>query len=42
MMVRHYLGDLGVDTKALLRSIIKKQDIRMWDGFGWLRIGMTW
>jgi hypothetical protein len=40
MMVRHYLGDLGAGTKALLRSIIKKRDIRMWDGFSWLRIGM--
>jgi len=41
-MVRDYLGDLAVGAKALLRSIIKKRDIRIWDGFSWLRIGMIW
>jgi hypothetical protein len=33
MTGRHYLGDLGIGRKALLRSILKKQDISMWDGF---------
>jgi hypothetical protein len=31
------LGDLGIDGKILLKQILKKQDVRVWIGFMWLR-----
>jgi hypothetical protein len=36
--VEFLLGDLDVDSVEILKSILKKQDIRMWTGFTWLRI----
>jgi len=35
------LGDLDVDGEILLRRILKKQHMSMWNGFVWYRIGIS-
>jgi hypothetical protein len=34
----HYLGDLSIGERIILKFILKKQDVRVWTGFIWLRI----
>jgi hypothetical protein len=34
---RDHLGHIGVDGKIILKSIIKKYDVRVWTGFNWVR-----
>jgi len=36
---RDHLGDPGVDGRIILRWIFRKQDVRVWTGSSWLRIG---
>jgi hypothetical protein len=36
---RYHLGDTGVDWRIILRWILRKRDVRVWTGSGWLRIG---
>ena len=31
--------DQGVDGRIILRSILRKWDVRAWTGLSWLRIG---
>jgi hypothetical protein len=38
LKVRDYLEVLSVDTKILLKWILKKQGVSKWTGFIWLRI----
>jgi hypothetical protein len=38
---KDHLGDPGVHGKKILIWIINKQDIRVWTGFIWLRIGCS-
>jgi hypothetical protein len=35
------LEGLGVDGTTLLKWILHKWDVRMWPGFGWLRMGFS-
>ena len=34
-----HLGDVGVDGRVILKSILKKSFARTWIGLVWLRIG---
>jgi hypothetical protein len=36
------LEELGIDGRIILKwKELRKQDVRMWTGFVWLRIGST-
>jgi len=35
-----YLGDLGIDEKKL-KHTLKKQGLKAWTGFNWLRIRLS-
>jgi hypothetical protein len=35
------LGDIGVDGRIVLKRIVKKQGVKMWPGFVWIRIGFS-
>jgi hypothetical protein len=35
------LGDLGMDGKVILSSILMKQGGAMWTGLNWLKIGTS-
>jgi hypothetical protein len=35
ILIRDHLEDLGIDG----RTVLRKQDERLWTGFMWLRIG---
>jgi hypothetical protein len=35
---RDHRGDPGVDGRIILRGILKKYDVGLWTGLGWLRI----
>jgi hypothetical protein len=35
---RDHWGDLGVEEKIILRWILRKLDVGVWTGLGWLRI----
>jgi hypothetical protein len=34
---RDHLGDLGIEGRIIVKLILKKQDVRVWIGFRWLR-----
>jgi hypothetical protein len=36
---KSHLKDLGVDRWIILKYIFMRQDVRLWVGFSWLRIG---
>jgi hypothetical protein len=36
---RDHLGDTGVNGMIILRWIFRKQDLGLWTGSSWLRIG---
>lgn len=36
---RDNLRDLGVDVRMILKCILKKESLRMWDGFSQFRMG---
>ena len=36
---RDRLGDLGIDVRIILRWILRKWDVGVWTGLGWLKIG---
>jgi hypothetical protein len=35
---RDHWGDPGVDGRIILISIFRKWNVRVWNGFSWLRI----
>jgi hypothetical protein len=35
---RDHLGDLSIDGKKILTLILKKECMRIWNGFNWLRV----
>jgi hypothetical protein len=37
MKGRHHLRDLGIDGRVKLKSMLKKQDVRLWTGVVWSR-----
>jgi hypothetical protein len=38
MKGKGHLGKLGVDDRIILKCILKKQSVRIWTGFNWLKI----
>jgi len=36
---RDHLGDTGVGGRIILRCFFRKQDVGVWTGSSWLRIG---
>jgi hypothetical protein len=36
---RDHFGDPDIDGKIILRWNFRKWDVKVWTGFGWLRIG---
>jgi hypothetical protein len=38
---RYHLGDPGVDSRIILRWILRKCDVGIWTGSIWLRIGIA-
>jgi hypothetical protein len=38
---RGNMEDLVIDGRMILRRILQKQDVRVWTGFVWLRIGIS-
>jgi hypothetical protein len=36
---RNYFGDTGIDGKIILKSILQKQDERVWIALNWVSIG---
>jgi hypothetical protein len=40
-MWRDHLGELYVDSRMILKGILKKYNLRVWTGFIWLRIGSS-
>jgi hypothetical protein len=34
--VINYIGDLGIDGNIIIKRILKKQDVKMWNRFKWL------
>jgi hypothetical protein len=38
---RHHLGDLDKKGRTILKWVLKKHGVRMWNGFNWLRIGSS-
>jgi hypothetical protein len=39
LMERDHFEDAGVDGKIILRRIFRKEDVGVWSGSSWLRIG---
>jgi hypothetical protein len=37
----HHLIDLGEDVTVILEWMLHKGDMKMWNGFIWLRIGSS-
>jgi hypothetical protein len=36
-----HLRDSGIDGRKILKWVLKKQGARMWNGFIWVRIGVS-
>jgi hypothetical protein len=36
-----YLDDIGIDGRIILKSILKKYDVRLYTGLIWLKISDT-
>jgi hypothetical protein len=39
---RGHMEDLGVDEIVILKWILRKEGVRLWTGFIWLRMGTGW
>jgi len=35
---RYNLGDLGVDGRIILKCILEKESVKLWNVFSWLKI----
>jgi hypothetical protein len=35
------LGELGIDGRIILKWILKKENVKVWTDFMWLRIGAS-
>ena len=40
MRERDHLGDTGIDGKIILRWILKKWDVGVWNESSWLKVGI--
>jgi hypothetical protein len=40
-MGRDHLSDLGIGGRIILKYTLKKEDVRVWTRFIWLRIGSS-
>jgi hypothetical protein len=38
---RDHSEDLGVDGRIMFKYVLEKQDVRVWSGFVWIRIGIS-
>jgi len=38
-MEKDHFEDTSVDGRIILRRIFKKEDVRVWSGSSWIRIG---
>jgi hypothetical protein len=38
-MERDYLGDPGIYGRIIVRWVVRKWDVGVWNGSSWLRIG---
>jgi hypothetical protein len=38
---RDHLENLGVDWKIIFKWVLWKYDVKVWNGFIWLRIGIS-
>jgi hypothetical protein len=41
MKGRNHKEDLDIDGMTVLKWILKKDDVRVWTGFIWLRVGTS-
>jgi hypothetical protein len=38
---RDYTGDMGISESMVVEQVLKKQSLKMWNGFSWLMIRIT-
>jgi hypothetical protein len=41
MKERDRLGDLGADERIILKLILNKKHVTVWNGLNWIKIGLS-